>query len=138
MKKNKDGQANVMIVEDDHLIGNILTRHFLLLNYKTHLVPSAEDAKDVLKKEPIDIILLDIMLPGMNGITFLKEIKADTALKNIPVIVISNFGKQEYVDESMKAGALDYLIKANCSPDEIIQKIQKLLPSAQPHPNMPS
>ena len=130
MEKNKNERANIMIIEDDHLIGNILARHFVLLNYKIDLVPTAEDAKDILKKKPVDIILLDIMLPGMNGLTFLNEIKADDTLKTIPVIIISNFGKQEYIDESMKAGAIDFIIKANCSPDEIIQKIQKLLPQA--------
>jgi len=79
------------------------------------------------KEEKYRIVLLDLVLPGVDGFEILKKIKEDPKTKGISVIILSNLGQQEEVERGLRLGAEDYLIKAHFTPDEIISKIQKIL-----------
>ncbi|MCK5027291.1 MAG: response regulator, partial [Candidatus Pacebacteria bacterium] len=87
----------------------------------------AEQAFDALKKKKPEIILLDLILPGVDGFEILTQIKADDNLKDIPVMVISNLGQKEDIDRAMELGAVDFLIKANYTLDEIISRVLTVL-----------
>jgi DNA-binding response OmpR family regulator len=63
----------------------------------------------------------------MHGITFLDELKANDAFKAIPVVIISNLGQQEEVSRGLKSGAVDYIVKANSTPGEILEKVESIL-----------
>ncbi len=119
--------TNVLIVEDDKLMVDVLNKNFTASQYKTFVVSRAEDAEKILAKEKIAVILLDIVLPDMDGFTFLKKIKADDKRKDIPVIIISNLGQRDEVTRGLAEGAADYIIKANVFPEEIVAKVAKLL-----------
>ncbi|MDO8436326.1 MAG: response regulator, partial [bacterium] len=80
-----------------------------------------------IKTEKPDLILLDLILPGIDGFEVLAKIKDDPTLSAIPVIILSNLGQQEDVERGLKLGAVDYLIKAHFTPGEIIEKIKNNL-----------
>lgn len=119
--------ADVLIVEDDLFLVELLEKKLKRQNYKVFKAADAKQARTILEKNKIDAILLDVILPGMDGLTFLAEIKTKEPLKNIPVIIISNLGQQEEKDRGLKAGAADYIVKAHVTPGEIAGRIQEII-----------
>ena len=121
------GATRILLVEDDLFILQLLNDKLRRSNCTTFVASDAETALGILRKNPVDLILLDIILPGMDGFTFLQQLKNDEQFKNIPVIFLSNLGQREEIDRGMKMGAVDYIIKANNSPAEIIDRVQQVL-----------
>jgi DNA-binding response OmpR family regulator len=126
--QNKD-KKTIMIIEDDVFVMDI---------YQTKLqkdgfdVMAAENGLVGLKKlENLknipDLILLDIVMPYMNGLEFLKKIKENETLKDIPVIMLTNLSQKEDVKKGFDLGAKDYLIKSHFTPTEVMNKINKYL-----------
>jgi DNA-binding response OmpR family regulator len=74
-----------------------------------------------------DIILLDILLPGLNGFQVLEKVKANDKSKNIPVILLSNLGQKEDIEKGVKLGAAKFLVKATVTLDEIVDEITKVV-----------
>ena len=77
--------------------------------------------------------LLDIVLPGIDGFTFLQELKQENRWKNIPVIILSNLGQYDEVKKGLQLGAVDYMVKANAAPIEIVKKVETFLKSHTIH-----
>jgi DNA-binding response OmpR family regulator len=124
---NPNKLGNILIVEDDSFISGLLQRKFAQENYGIFNAVNAEGALEVLKKNRIDLILLDIILPGMDGIAFLESLKKSPEYKEIPVIITSNLGQPEEVEKGFQAGAVDYIVKANTAPAEIVEKVKSVL-----------
>lgn len=72
-------------------------------------------------------MLLDILLPKMDGFAVLKKLKADESTKNLPVILLTNLGQKDDVQKGLELGASDYLIKAHFKPSETVDKVKKVL-----------
>ncbi|OGE77980.1 MAG: hypothetical protein A2751_01965 [Candidatus Doudnabacteria bacterium RIFCSPHIGHO2_01_FULL_46_14] len=125
--KDQPTVATVLIVEDDNFLVDLLERKFTRSHIKAFVAMDADHARLILSREKIDAILLDVILPGIDGITLLKEFKVDERLKSIPVIVISNLGQTEEIKKGMAAGAAAYIIKANATPAEIVVKVLDLI-----------
>ena len=129
--ENLAGQKNptdhILVVEDDAFMSGLLNRKLTQENFRISAVSNTEEAKSILEKENISLILLDVVLPGADGISFLKEIKQSAKLKNIPVIITSNLGQEEEIERGLKEGAADYLVKANTTPSEIANKVKETL-----------
>lgn len=90
-------------------------------------VEKGHDGVDALEKVKVmkpDIILLDIIMPKLDGFSVLKELKTDPNLKNVPVILLTNLGQDDDVKKGKKLGADDYFVKANHSPQEIVEKVR--------------
>jgi len=119
--------ARVLIVEDEVFLLELLERKFSQEGVKTFRAMDAETARAVLAREEVDGILLDVLLPGTDGITFLKELKADAKLNSIPVIIASNLGQKEEIQRGFEAGAIGYIIKANAAPADIVAKVKQLI-----------
>jgi CheY-like chemotaxis protein len=123
----------ILIVEDDALITRIYRKRCETAGFNVDSAADGKLAIERLKVQPPDVVLLDLMLPQTDGVQVLKFMRAEAPLKNIPVLVLSNAFAGTMVDAAWKAGANKCLIKANCSPNQLISEIQALLlPSPVP------
>lgn len=117
----------ILIIEDDKFLRELIVRK---LNKEDFEVSEAVDGEEGIKKiieEKPDLILLDLILPGIDGFEVLARMKKESALSSIPVIILSNLGQKDDVEKGLKMGAIDYLIKAHFTPGEIIEKIKVAL-----------
>lgn len=113
-----------LILEDDVFLVELLEKKLIESGIRVFSVSEARDALDVLQKEKIDVLLLDLILPDADGISFLKDFKQNSKFKDIPVIIISNLGEKEEVQKGLDAGADFYLVKANTTTDEIVSVLK--------------
>ena len=117
----------ILIVEDEKILGEMYRDKFILAGFEIILAVSAEEGHEFLSKEKPDLILLDILLPRENGITFLTKLRKNPETASIPVIAFSNFDDSLTKKEALSLGAKDYLIKTAYTPQEIIKKIKNYL-----------
>lgn len=117
----------ILIVEDEEILMRLLQEKFAKENFSIKTANDGEMALSLAKDFKPDIILLDIILPKKDGLQVLAELKSDIELLNIPVIMISNLGEDEKIKNALDLGAKDYLIKAQHSVDEIVEKAKKCL-----------
>ncbi len=120
-------KKSILVVEDDKFLRELLIRK---LEDEGFEVSMAVDGKEALRKieEGLpQLILLDLVLPGIDGFDILEQIKKDPRTGKIPVIILSNLGQREEVERGLELGAADYLIKAHFTPNDIIKRVKKLL-----------
>ncbi|MCX6780175.1 MAG: response regulator [Candidatus Magasanikbacteria bacterium] len=123
----KDNKPHVLLVEDDVFLSGIYQKKFEMEGYKVTAVDNGEKVLPEAKKKMPDIIMLDILLPKMDGFTVLSKLKEDEQVKNIPVILLTNLGQKDDVEKGLQMGAADYLIKAHFKPSEVVDKIKSVL-----------
>lgn len=116
--------TTILIVEDDKFLRELIVRKLSQEDFKIVEAIDGEEALKKVKSSAPDLILLDLILPGMDGFEVLSKIKADNSVSAIPVIILSNLGQREDVERGMKLGAVDYLVKAHFTPNEIIEKVK--------------
>lgn len=117
----------ILVIEDDRFLRELIARK---LSDDGFVIIEATDGEEGIKKvkeEKPDLILLDLILPSIDGFEVLSQIKKDENLKSIPVIILSNLGQREEVEKGLKMGAVDYLIKAHFTLGEIIEKMKNIL-----------
>jgi len=121
--KNK----KVLIIEDDPFIADV---YVLKLESEGYDVETAEDGLqglEVLHKEKFDIILLDILMPNLDGFKVLERIKMVPELSKIPVIILTNLSQKKDIKKGIDLGASDYIIKTKFTPTEVVKTIEKVL-----------
>lgn len=118
----------ILIVEDDKFLSELISTKLTKEGYEVSIALDGEVGLEKAKTEKPDIILLDILLPGISGFEVLEQIKKseDPAVKNIPVLILSNFGQESKVQQGLSLGAVDYLVKANFTTGEIVEKIRAI------------
>lgn len=117
----------ILIIEDDKFLRELIARK---LENEGYMIAEAIDGEEGMKKikdETPDLILLDLILPGIDGFEVLTRMKQEPTLAAIPVIVLSNLGQREEIEKGLKLGAIDYLVKAHFTPGEIVEKIKNAL-----------
>lgn len=119
--------AKILIVEDDKFLRELISQKIIKEGYEVLDAVDGEEGVQKAQAERPDLILLDLILPGMDGFEVLRKIKEDEGTNTIPVIILSNLGQKEDVDKGIEFGAKDYLIKAHFTPAEIIEKIKSVL-----------
>ncbi len=124
MPKDK---IKILLVEDDSFLLGMYATKFEMEDFKVIMAEDGEKAIRVALKEAPDIILLDIILPKVNGFEVLRQLKADRATADIPVILLTNLSQKDEIEQGLKMGAADYLIKAHFMPSEVVDKIKKML-----------
>jgi len=117
----------ILIVEDDKFLRELIVQKLLKEGYDISEAIDGEEGIKKIKTEKPDLILLDLILPGIDGFEVLSRMKADEKLAKIPVIILSNLGQREEIERGLKLGANDYMIKAHFTPREIIDKIKTVL-----------
>jgi DNA-binding response OmpR family regulator len=122
-----DKKIKVLLVEDDTFLSNIYKTKFEMEGFSVTVSDNGEAGLSDAKKKKQDVILLDILLPKMDGFTVLEKLKTDKTVKDIPVILLTNLGQKDDVEKGLKLGAVDYLIKAHFKPSETVEKVRKAL-----------
>ena len=131
-EKNNGGSGiSVLIVEDDKFLRELLVRKLENTGFDVSFAVNGEEALKKIKEQMPQLILLDLVLPGIDGFEVLKQVKANERMDGIAIIILSNLGQQGEVERGIRLGADDYLIKAHFTPDEIIQKAKMILEKKQ-------
>ena len=117
----------ILLVEDDEFIRSLLKDKFHSVGYTVRDAKDGKEGLAELKKEKPDIVLLDLLMPVMDGFEVLKQMKVDKALASLPVIILSNVDQKQDLDKAMELGATDYLIKVYNTPEEIVEKVKKTI-----------
>jgi len=117
----------ILVIEDDKFLRELVTQKLSREGYDVQEAVDGEDGVRKAKEVKPDIILLDLILPGIDGFEVLVKIKEDSNLEGVPVVILSNLGQRDDVERGLKLGAVDFLIKAHFTPGEIIEKINKIL-----------
>ncbi len=125
--ENKKKKGDVLVVEDDKFLRELLVRKLFGEGFNVESAIDATGAFEILSRWNPEIILLDLILPGEDGFSILEKIKKDKKLMDTPVIILSNLGQEEDITRAMSLGAEDFMIKANFTLDEIIEKVTKIL-----------
>ena len=120
-------EKKILIIEDDKFLRELVSQKLIKEGYKIVEASDGEEGLKKIKEERPDLILLDLILPGIDGFEVLSRAKEDSFLAKIPVIILSNLGQVDDIERGLKLGAVDYLIKAHFTPDEIIEKIKNVL-----------
>jgi len=118
---------SILWVEDDRLLGSILSKKFVESGYKLLKANDADEAFAFLSKETPDIIILDIFLPKANGFDILQRIRNDRKFQKVPIMMLTNMSKQSDIEKAKILGADKFLVKAAVSPDEIVAEIDSLI-----------
>ncbi len=122
--------AKILLVEDDAILVEMYEAKFELEGHEIHIATNGEECLNVLNDFTPELILLDILMPKLNGFHVLKEIKKRPTLRQIPIILLTNLGEQEVDMNRELAQALgvnDYLIKSHHTPDEVVARAVRAL-----------
>ncbi len=114
----------ILIIEDDKFLRELISKKLTKEGYTISEAIDGEEGFKKVKAEKPDMVLLDLILPGIDGFEVLSKMKSDPALLPIPVIILSNLGQKEDVERGLKLGAIDYMIKAHFTPGEIVEKVR--------------
>lgn len=117
----------VLLAEDDKFISLAYKDGLKRSGFEVIHAENGKKALELAKSEKPDIIMLDVIMPEMNGFEVLEELKKDKDLKNIPVVVLSNLGQESDIKRGQELGATDYMIKSNFSLSEVSEKIKNIL-----------
>lgn len=120
-------QKTVLIIEDDEFLSQMYATKLDLEGFTVREATTGLQGLKSLQKEKPDMVLLDLNLPEMNGFEVLQKMKEDPNLKDIPVLVLTNYAQKDNIDRCLDLGAEDYLIKAHFVPSEVIGKIKNIL-----------
>ena len=119
--------AKLLIVEDDPLMSRMYQRIFKFEGYRVDTAADGEEGLVKVKATKPDLILLDIMMPKMNGLEVLEKLKSDPATKSIPVVVLTNLAGTQDADNALSLGAVKYIIKSEHEPKEVATMVKEIL-----------
>ena len=121
------GMKKILIIEDDPFLSEMYSAKFSQSGFQTELATDGKLGLEKIKTSQPDLVLLDIVLPKIDGFEILKEIKEDSKLKKIPVILLTNLGQKNEVEKGLALGADEYIIKAHFTPTAVVAKVKEVL-----------
>ncbi|KKW36389.1 MAG: hypothetical protein UY81_C0030G0002 [Candidatus Giovannonibacteria bacterium GW2011_GWA2_53_7] len=125
-----DQKIKVLLVEDDTMLSDMYNMKFTNEGFEVWRGTNGVEGLAQLEKNGApDILLLDVIMPQMDGFTMLAKVKENVAWKNVPVILLTNLGQEADVKKGLAMGANDYLVKANFTPGQVVEKVKALLKS---------
>jgi len=127
---------NILIIEDDVFLGDVLLEKFNKEGFPTTLSRDGAEGFSKIKELKPDLILLDIILPNMNGYEILEAKQKDSEIAKIPVIIISNSGQPVEINRALALGVKDYFIKAQFDPEEVMVKVRAFLKNSAGEPEV--
>lgn len=122
-----DFMKKILLIEDDPFLVEIYTIKFKESGFEAEFARSGESALALIKEKKPDLILLDIVMPKIDGFEFLRQVKDDPQTKDIIVVFLTNLGQKEEIEKGLSLGAVDYLVKAHFTPSEVVEKVKTIL-----------
>lgn len=117
----------ILVVDDEELVINALTKRLIKEGFSTDVARDGQEALEKVKSTKPDLILLDVIMPRLDGISVLKKLKESPDTQQIPVIMLTNLYEDRKVGQVLKTGVTDYLVKVDNSLDDIIRRVRKNL-----------
>lgn len=124
-------EKKVLIIEDDRFLGDLLASHLRKSGFSVELCPEAKTGLEKIHESPPSLLILDLLLPDINGFEVLEALKNEKIVPGLPVMVLSNLGQKTEIERAMSLGANDFLIKAHFDLDSITAKVKQTLESAK-------
>ncbi len=128
----KKTQKKILIIDDDSFIPGVYMAKLEAVGYQVSVAKNGKEGLEMAEKLIPALILLDLMLPQINGFGVIKALKSNKGLKNIPIIITSNLSETKDIKKALSLGADDYLIKAHFTPTEVVAKVEALLRTNKP------
>lgn len=120
-------KKKILIIEDDSFFRELITKKLFSGGFSISEAPDGKLGLEKIEKLKPDLILLDLLLPNIDGFEVLERLKGNPETEKIPIIILSNLSQKEDIQKGMEMGAEDFLIKSNFALDEIIDKVQRFL-----------
>lgn len=122
----------ILLVEDEDFIRELYVRQLTGAGFSVKFAVDGQSGLDMLRSETFDLLLLDIMLPGINGLQLLREFKTQNPNSKMITILLTNLGQEAVIKEGFDLGAQAYLIKASYTPDQVVNEVKNALSGGQP------
>lgn len=118
---------SILLIDDEPQAVGVFQSALNASGYSAVVANSGKKAWEMLKSSKIDAVLLDMMMPDMSGNEFIKMMKQEDQFKEIPIVILTNFGNEELVKEAVALGAKDYILKYQSSPVDFAEKIKSIV-----------
>ncbi|MGM0482295.1 MAG: response regulator [Patescibacteria group bacterium] len=115
----------ITLIEDEAILRDLLEKKLKKNGYSVEVAVDGEEGLRKVKEDPPDLILLDIVMPKMDGFELMENIVNIQALKEVPVIVVSNSGQPVDIDRAQELGAVDWIVKTEFDPQEVVDMVEK-------------
>jgi len=127
MPNMEQKEAKILLVDDDAFLLGIYKKKFELEGFKVTTAHNGEEALEEVARRRPHIIMMDVLMPKLDGFATLEALKADEQTASIPVVLLTNLGQKEDVEKGFALGAEDYLIKTHFKPSELVHKVKTIL-----------
>jgi len=117
----------ILIVDDDDFLLDMYAMKFREAGFLVDIAKNGEEALSKAKEVQPDIVLLDVVMPKMDGFEVLRTLKQNAIISNALIFILSNLGQKEDIERGLKLGARDYIVKAQFTPSEVVAKIKSFL-----------
>lgn len=121
------GKQKVLVVEDEEILLTALKEELANGGYEVEGASDGVEGLEKAKSFKPKLVLLDLLMPKMDGMEMLQKLKADSELRDIPVIILTNLSDYEKISEALSLGATDYLVKANYKLEDLLEKVSGVL-----------
>jgi CheY-like chemotaxis protein len=119
--------AKILLIEDDEMFAALYKRQFIAGGREVDIAVNGTDGLAAVTKNHYDLVLLDILLPDIDGTEVFRQMKSQDVTKNIPVVFLTNLSQEENIEKAFQLGAKGYLVKASYTPDQVVQEIKNFL-----------
>jgi len=118
---------SILLVEDDPFLVDIYTTKLKKAGFSVEVAEDGEKVFKKLKEKVPDLVVLDIVLPHIDGWEILRKIKENEKFKDLKLLILSNLGQKEEIEKGLSLGAIKYLIKAHYTPSKLVEEIKKII-----------
>lgn len=118
---------SILLIEDDDIVSNLLVKRLIKAGYSVNVANNGKLGLSEIYQNKPDLVLLDMLLPGLDGFGILEELNKAGILPGLPIIIISNSGQPIEIERALKMGVRDYLVKLNFNPNEVLEKVKQIL-----------